>query len=146
MVVSPDVFRLCREGDFVSWRDFVKSDRGMFLRYLVVGAVNTLVSYCFYVVAVFFGLPYVLASLLSVVGGVFTGFWGQGRYVFGTLSLGVMIRYLVYWGVSYFLYVGVVSSVNGFGFSVYGAGAVATIVVAIPSYFFQRWVVFASGR
>lgn len=117
-------------------------DRWRWLRYVVVGAGNTLVSYCVYAVAVFFGASYVFASLLSLVSGVSVGFWGQGRYVFGVVSLAALIRYFFYWICAYLLYLLVVYVMDRLGVSVYVAGAVATVVVAIPSYFFQKKVVF----
>ena len=123
-----------------------RSDRWRFFRYVVVGGGSTLVSYGVYVAAVFLGVSYVLASLLSFVSGVVTGFLGQGRYVFGVVSTGALIRYLVYWIFAYLLYLLVVSVMDRLGVSVYVAGAVATVVVAIPSYFFQKKVVFERNK
>lgn len=126
--------------------DLNASHRARFLRYVGVGGANTLISYCVYAAAICFGGSYLIASLLSLAGGVMLGFWGQGRYVFGVLSVEAWIRYLLYWCFAYGLYVLIVLTMSLVGVSVYVGGAFATAVLMVPSYFFQKTVVFVSAR
>src|SRR3954454_8664255 len=54
-----------------------------FLRFLVVGSLNTLFSYAVYAVMLFVGLPYVYANFVALATGVLFSFRTQGAFVFG---------------------------------------------------------------
>src|SRR5690242_21327465 len=54
-----------------------------FLRFVLVGVMNTAFSYLVYALALLVGLNYALASLIAVVAGVFFSFRTQGTLVFG---------------------------------------------------------------
>ena len=66
MVISPDTSRALLR----------------FLRFLIVGGVNTLASYLVFCGCIWIGLHFTLATLVSYGVGVLIGFKMHGRFVF----------------------------------------------------------------
>jgi putative flippase GtrA len=117
------------------------------LRYLVVGMINTGISFGAYAGGIAFGLPVALASLCAIVLGVLVSFAGQGALVFGDRSPAAFIRFVVSWGLMYMLHVGVVTGLGTLGLNAYLGGIVALVVTTSISYFVLRDFVFrAAGR
>jgi putative flippase GtrA len=70
------------------------------LRYLVVGSLNTALSFAVYIVAIkVFNAPYYLASLISIFFGIAVGFKAHGKFVFG--NRGSFLRYVACWASIY---------------------------------------------
>lgn len=70
------------------------------LRYLVVGSLNTALSFAVYITAIkLFNTPYYLASLISILFGVAVGFKAHGKFVFG--NKGSFLRYVACWASIY---------------------------------------------
>lgn len=70
------------------------------LRYLVVGSLNTALSFAVYILAIkLFNAPYYLASLISILFGIAVGFRAHGKFVFG--NQGSFIRYIACWAIIY---------------------------------------------
>lgn len=62
-------------------RDWLES-LFQFTKFVIVGISNTLISYVVYVVGVYFGLHYLLASVLGFVLSVLNSFYWNNKYVF----------------------------------------------------------------
>jgi putative flippase GtrA len=70
------------------------------LRYLVVGGLNTAMSFAVYILAIkLFGTPYYLASLISILFGIAVGFNAHGKFVFN--NKGSFWRYVSCWASIY---------------------------------------------
>jgi putative flippase GtrA len=70
------------------------------LRYLVVGSLNTALSFAVYILAIkLFNAPYYLASLVSILFGIAVGFKAHGKFVFG--NKGSFLRYVACWASIY---------------------------------------------
>ncbi len=54
-----------------------------FVKFGIVGLSNTLISYVVYVAGVWFGMHYLLASILGFVISVLNSFYWNNKYVFG---------------------------------------------------------------
>lgn len=55
-----------------------------FVKFGIVGLSNTLISYVVYVVLVFFGVYYLIASLIGFVVSVLNAYYWNNKYVFQT--------------------------------------------------------------
>lgn len=111
-------------------------------RYLVVGLFNTAASYTFYCALLYAGVAYPLASLGSLLGGIFLSFVTLGRYVFVSRLRGRFSRFLMVWGGLYFLNIGLLNVLIGVGFNPYIAGIVAAPPTIGLAFLLQRFVVF----
>lgn len=112
------------------------------LRFVLVGAVNTAVSYGCYVALLDAGLGLPLAGLLSLLAGLLSGFVLQGRFVFGHLSVGAFARFTVVWALLYGVHLGVVTGLLRLGVDPRLGALVALVVLTLLSYGLQRGVVF----
>lgn len=112
------------------------------LRFLVVGVLNTAVSYGVYALLLALGLNLPWAGLLSLAAGVSIGFLAQGRLVFGQLSCASLLRFGLAWAVMYGVHLGIVTGLLQFGVSPYAGALVALAVLALLSYFVLRDFVF----
>lgn len=70
------------------------------MRYLVVGSLNTAMSFAVYFFAIkLFNTPFYLASLISILFGIAVGFKAHGKFVFG--NKGSFWRYVACWASIY---------------------------------------------
>ena len=74
-----------------------------FVRFVLVGAGNTVVSYLLYAALIWVGLHYALANLLALLLGIIFSFYSQSRFVFGHGNLRSLFRFVVAWALIYFV-------------------------------------------
>jgi len=116
-----------------------------FLRFLVVGVINTVFAYCMFALLSWLGLRYQLAIGLATVVGVAFNFQSTGRLVFGKAPLDRFLRFV---GVYVFLYglnVGAVAVLLHQGLNVYLANALAVVPLAMLAFLLQRRFVFPAA-
>ena len=115
-----------------------------FLRFLVVGGVNTAVGYAIYALALFATGRYVLASAISLVMGIAFSFKTHRRFVFDAAGpqAGPFARYVAAWAVIYLLNLGGLALLVHAGVDAYLAGAIMILPVAALSFAIMRWLVF----
>lgn len=111
-------------------------------RYLLVGLFNTAVSYALYCALLYVGIAYPLATLGSLLGGIFLSFVTLGRYVFVSRLRGRFPRFLTVWCGLYLLNIGLLNVLIKLGFDPYIAGIVAAPPTIGLAFLLQRFVVF----
>jgi len=121
-------------------------ERYRFLRYLVVGALNTGVSYGVYALMLWCGLEYRLASLCALFFGVFWSYTTQRAMVFSASRGGTLVSYVIVWTCLYFLNVVIIGYLKRYAFNEYVAGALAALPVTVTSYFLLKIVVFPNAK
>jgi len=114
------------------------------LRYLLVGAANTLFAYALYALGLLIGLPYELASLVALVLGIVVSFVTQGRLVFITRLQGRFLPFTAAWVALYLANITVIRVLHWGGLDLYLAGLAAAIPVTAISFMLQRRIVFAN--
>ncbi len=117
-----------------------------FIRYGFVGGFNTLFSYGIYALALFFGIRFEMASLISIVFGILFSFITQGIVVFKGISIKFFIRYLVMWCGLYFFNIWLIKILTNISLDVYMAGAAATVPVVILAYFGMKYFCFSGAE
>jgi len=115
-----------------------------FVRFVLVGAGNTVVSYLLYAALIWVGLHYALANLLALLLGIIFSFYSQSRFVFGHGNLRSLFRFVVAWALIYFANVTLIGQFVKLGLDAYTAGALALPVTTVLSYFVQKLIVFRS--
>lgn len=116
--------------------------RRRWLRFLLVGVLNTAVCYAVYFVLLWCGLPYPLANLGALVFGVLFSFRTHASLVFRQSASRRLPRYLVCWALLYGVNIALIAALLRQGLDAYQAGALALIPMAGISYLVQKLVVF----
>jgi len=116
------------------------------LRFLLVGGVNTLVSYGVYALLLYLGLPYALANLGSLLFGIAFSFRTHSALVFRQAGRGRFPRFLACWALLYGVHTALIGSLVQLGLDAYLAGAAAVLPMALLSYLVQRQFVFGGRK
>ena len=117
-----------------------------FIRYLLVGAVNTSINYGVYAALLYVGFGFRVASLLSLILGVCISFATQGAVVFRNVTMMAFVKFVAAWACLYFLNIGVIALLLRFSMDEYLAGALALLPTVLTSYFVLKHLVFMPGR
>ena len=105
-----------------------------FLRFILVGGLNTAFGIGVYCLAIFIGLPYYLAALVSNVLGICFNFITTGSLVFNNSDPRLVFRFVGAYVISYFVNTAIIKVFILMGLNSYWAGILATPFVAICSY------------
>ena len=107
-------------------------------RFLMVGAINTLVGYGAYALFLSVGVPYLIANTLSTIIGVINSYLWNRFFTFKSKgkAMGEIIRFSFVYLISYccsmvFLYL----IVGQFGVNVYVAGILNLVMTTLISWF-----------
>jgi len=113
-----------------------------FLRFLVIGGINTAFSYSLYVILLFIGLHYLQAGIVSFILSIFFNFETTRRLVFKNndrrLLLKFIFSYLIILVISLFF----LNLLVTIGISPYLAGLLNVLPMAIISFLIQKVFVF----
>lgn len=112
------------------------------LRFLLVGGVNTAASYAVYAALLFVGLPYTLANLGGLVFGILFSFRTHSALVFRQMGGRRFPRYLAGWALLYGVNILLIGGAMRLGLDAYWAGALAIPPMALLSYLVQKQFVF----
>lgn len=114
-----------------------------FVRFMLVGVLNTGFSYSVYALLLYLGLPYALANLGAALLGIVFSFCTQGQIVFGNHDKRLIFRFAAFWLVIYAFNIALIAAFIRLGLDAYAAGALALIPVAAASFLVQKFLVFA---
>jgi putative flippase GtrA len=110
------------------------------LRYLVVGGLNTAMSFAVYILAIkLFNTPYYLASLISILFGIAIGFKAHGKFVFG--NKGSFWRYVSCWASIYAVNTLLIALIRGYTGDIVGQLLVLPFTT-VSSYFLMKKLVY----
>lgn len=112
------------------------------VRFVLVGVVNTGFSFGIYLLCVHLGMPFALASLVSIVLGIGFSFKTQGALVFSNRDGRLFGRFVAVWAVIYLFNIGVIYVLVQLGLSASWAGAVAIAPTTVASFLAQRFFTF----
>lgn len=113
-----------------------------FVRFLVVGTLNTSFSYAIYAALLYTGLGYKLANFFAVVIGVLFSFKTQGHLVFDNPDNRLLVRFVGGWVLIYLCTIALIGWIMSLGFNAYLAGALALPFSVLLSYLLQKFFVF----
>jgi len=118
-----------------------------FIKFLVVGVLNTAFGYSLFAFFLFIGLHYVLASLLGTIIGILFNFKTTGRLVFDSSDNTLISRFF---GVYTFIYIFNIImlrlfEINGF-VDMYINGLILLIPSAVVSFVLNKNFVFTESK
>jgi len=119
-----------------------------FARFLVVGGLNTGLSYLIYVLVLnVFSLSHGTALLVGYVGGAAFAFFSFGALVFGGALSGLrMLRFILGYVVLYLVNLGLLTALIGLGLGEELAQFLLLPVVAAVSFLINRLFVFRQSK
>jgi putative flippase GtrA len=115
-----------------------------FLRFLLVGGLNTVFGYGLFALFTWMGMPYPVAIALATVLGVLFNYQTTGRLVFDGPGHGRLWRFIGVYVLVYLANVAAVAALLRTGMNVYVANAAAMLPLVAASYLLQRSFVFRS--
>ncbi len=114
-----------------------------FIRFLIIGTLNTAFAYGLYALFIFVGCHYALAVFLSTVIGICFSFKTLGAFVFDNPDNRLIFKFFSVYVVCYFVNVGILKLLTGAGMqNLYLAGLISSFLVAMVSFFLNKFVVF----
>ena len=118
---------------------------GQFVKFLLVGGLNTLFGYGIFALFLALGVHYSLAALLSTVLGILFNFKTYGTLVFRSSDNRLIFKFLGVYGVTYLLTVAGIAVLKSFHLSAFAAGAILAVPVALIGFLLNRRFVFKSA-
>lgn len=113
-----------------------------FVRFLFVGALNTLFGYSVFAGLILAGMPAMPALVLAYVVGVLFNFFTTRRLVFNRAERGSLLRFIVAYVVIYFVNLGLFKLAEAAGASALLAQALCLPPVAAFSFLLLKFQVF----
>lgn len=114
------------------------------VRFVVIGALNTLFGFSAYALLVYLGVQYHLAITISTVAGILFNFRTTGSLVFRNTSTRLLVRFAAVYGFTYLLNMGLVTLLVNMGIGEIISGALALPVIVAVTFVVQKTIVFKS--
>ena len=122
-----------------------------FVRFLLVGVLNTIFGYFLYGTLILIGLDYKLAVLLATILGVLFNFQTTGKLVFGSKNNKLIFRFVLVYVVTFLLNVEALRIVDAIDIGIEQktkmliAGAILVLPMAVISFILMKLFVFREG-
>jgi len=113
-----------------------------FIRFLLVGALNTLFSLTVYWILVFFGVHYSLAVFISNMLGILFNYKTTGKLVFESDSNRLIFKFIATYLFVYLLSVASLRLLFMIGVDKYWGAVIIAAPMAVISFFFNKKFVF----
>lgn len=115
---------------------------GRFLRFLLVGVLNTAFGYGVFVACLWLGMHYALAGAFSTVLGVLFNFKSTGKLVFRSQGNGKLAHFVAVYAIIYLVNVLALGVMLQSGIPEWLGGLILLLPSAILSYILNRQFVF----
>lgn len=116
------------------------------VRFIIVGGVNTLVSFLVYLLLLAVGLPFPIANLGSLLFGIGVSFMTQSRIVFGNSDIRNIVPFVAGWLMIYVGQTSLIWLLVRHGLAASTAGLIVLPLTVLTSYIFQKFWVFNRRR
>lgn len=113
-----------------------------FMRFLFVGAINTLFGYGIFSLFIYVGIHYAIASFLATVTGVLFNFKTMGKIVFNSRDNSLLHRFFGVYGICYVINIASLRVFSIFQVNMFVAGALLIPPLAIISFLLNKKYVF----
>lgn len=119
---------------------------GRFVRFLLVGGLNTAFSYALFAVCILIGMAYPIAALLAAVISVLFNFKSYGTLVFGSRDSSRILRFFGVYALTYGIGVLLLRIAHAHHLSLLVAAAVFAPPMAVLSFTLNRLFVFHRSK
>ena len=113
----------------------------LFVKFVLVGILNTAFGYLVFALLLFFGLHYTLAVILSTIAGVLFNFKTTGTLVFKNHNNKLIFKFVAVYAITAVLGIIILRAAELAHINLYFAGLVSTGICAIISFLLNKnWV------
>lgn len=122
-----------------------------FVRFLLVGVLNTIFGYSLFAILILIGLHYKYAVLIGTILGVLFNFQTTGKLVFGSKNNKLVFRFVGVYVVTYLLNVEALRIADAISINIEHktkiliAGAILVLPMAVISFVLMKLFVFREG-
>ena len=113
-----------------------------FLRYLIIGGINTLFGYGAFSFLLYLGLHYAFASFLATCAGVLFNFNTTGRIVFKNNNQRLLFRFLMVSSLLYLINIALLKLMVIYTINLYLGSAATILPMAFLAYLLNKKLVF----
>lgn len=113
-----------------------------FIKFLIVGVLNTLFGYGIYALCLTLGFYYTIAAFLGTVLGILFNFKTTGILVFKNKDNKLIFKFFGVYCLLYLLNIFLLGIFNYFKFNLYIAGLILIFPMALVSYYLMKNFVF----
>lgn len=114
----------------------------LFIRYVLVGLLNTFFGYGIFALLVYAGISYPLALFVATILGVLFNFKSIGALVFNSHDNRLILRFVVVYIIVYLLNLIGLKLLSLIHINIYYAGAVLLPIIAIVGFAINKRFVF----
>ncbi|KRE75861.1 GtrA family protein [Paenibacillus sp. Soil750] len=117
--------------------------KSKFVKFLVVGGINTVFGYSLFALFIYFNFHYAIATLCATVIGIFFNFKTIGSIVFKSKNNNLLFRFFIVYGFVYLLNILLMFLLNSLvNDNHYVSGAMTVFPLAILSFLLNKKYVF----
>ena len=113
-----------------------------FIKFILVGILNTIFGYGLWAILIFAGMHYALAVILSTIIAVLFNFKTTGCIVFKNKDNKLLWKFIQMYIVTTFLSILVLKCAKMLNINLYLAGFFLTGIIAMISFIIQKYYVF----
>lgn len=114
----------------------------LFIKFVLVGIVNTMFGYGLFALLLFCNIHYALASILATIISVLFNFKTTGTLVFENKDNSRILKFISVYCLTTILSISGLKIAKIFGLNLYFAGFVLTGIMAIVTFILQKKYVF----
>lgn len=116
--------------------------RYQFVRFLVVGGINTVFGYSCFAFFIFINLHYAVASFLATICGIIFNFGTIGNIVFKNRDKSLIFKFFGVYTITYICGIIFLKVFNFYNINNYIGGAILILPMAILSFLLNKHFVF----
>lgn len=114
----------------------------LFIKFILVGALNTLFGYTIFALLLFAGLHYSVAVVFATIAGVLFNFKTTGVLVFRNHNNKLIFKFFAMYVFTSLVSIGLLHFAQMYKLNLYFAGFIATGMMAVVSFFISKYWVF----
>jgi len=112
------------------------------IKFIYIGVINTLFYYLLYCLLIWMGFNYIISVIGANSVGILFSFKTFGKYVFNNEDIRLILRFLLVYSWNILLSIILIKIFIKFITNLYISGFTATILVAINSFFLNKFYVY----
>ena len=116
--------------------------RNRFVRFFLVGGLNTVFGYSIFAVCILIGIPYPVAALVATALGVLFNFKSYSLLVFASHDNRLIFRFLAVYGICYVVGLAPLAWAKAHGVPILWMAAICALPMAAFAFTLQRLLVF----
>ncbi|QKQ73068.1 GtrA family protein [Nostoc sp. TCL240-02] len=117
-----------------------------FLRFLVVGTINTLFGYSLFALLIALNFHYEIAALISTICGVLFNFKTIGVMVFKNKNNNLIFKFIGIYAIIYLIQIILIKQLLSYKINLFIAGGLILLPLALLSYTLNKIFVFPKSQ